>query len=408
MPRKPKPVENLVLRERVGKDGRKTATYYYREQVNGRDKWRSCRTDDRQTAIGVVEQLKALKHNPTLAFVTLEAPKANIDPGITYEQYAQEYIDKVIALKTNEVTSDTARYALRKSMEFWGALPVASITHRHCEDLVIWLRKRGTNNSVRNWTFIAWGLCKRAVKDGLLKSNPWEDVSKGIIPPRTPRTRVLSPEEQETFASRLDPEFARALTVMTGSGLRSKELLGLEMRHLDFTRKMIDLTPEIVKGGKKARSIPMVPAVEQALRDQIEARKNGTVGGGIKFRPGRPRSERYAKKLFNFSYGNLKGRLRESVKATSKAYGLQGFTAHDARRTFGTRCATGTGLERPVPPASLQAMMGHHDISITSQFYIHLNDDDLKASMRGNLGLPTDRSQNRSQAKKIAISGRKS
>jgi integrase len=205
-------------------------------------------------------------------------------------------------------------------------------------------------------------LFAEAISRGTVGRDPWADVDrKRVIPRGTKRTRVIQEDEQEKVMAKMGDESRRAFIVMLGTGVREDELLRLESRHCDFDGGLLRLTADIVKGktrssdtGETAREVPMQPAVVQALREQMAARQAGEVGPYYRRKQG--------PQLWNMS----RTTLSEAFTRAILAVGIEHFTQHDTRRTFGTRCA-----EAGVKPHRLQAWMGHADISTTMRFYVH-------------------------------------
>jgi integrase len=68
-----------------------------------------------------------------------------------------------------------------------------------------------------------------------------------------------------------------------------------------------------------------------------------------------------------FDYKN-----RQSLKAIRKELSKYGFSFHDFRSTFGTRCA------KILKPYELKKVMRHKDIRTTDKYYINVELDEIR------------------------------
>ena len=63
-------------------------------------------------------------------------------------------------------------------------------------------------------------------------------------------------------------------------------------------------------------------------------------------------------------------------KIAAKA-GIETFSMHTFRHTFATRC-----IEAGMKPKTLQQILGHSNINITMNLYVHVTDDEKKREMK--------------------------
>lgn len=158
------------------------------------------------------------------------------------------------------------------------------------------------------------------------------------------------------------------------TGLRRGEICGLKWDDIDF----------------KKRSV----SVRRSVADQY--------GGGVKFMPPKWNSYRELplspiaivfleeKYLVNnergFVFQNNKGtvqspsalsqKLKRQMKFMEKSFNCKALTAHELRHTFGTNLRrSGKDIY------TIQRMMGHKDINVTSEIYVHNEFDELKKVM---------------------------
>jgi integrase len=140
------------------------------------------------------------------------------------------------------------------------------------------------------------------------------------------------------------------------TGLRQGELVALRWRDVDFAGQHIRVTASYTNGvlstpkSGKVRSVPMAPAVAEALarltRDPV-VHPDGLVFAG----PG------------GGAYLDASALLKRHKRALAAA-GLRPLRFHDLRHTFGTRMIAKADIVR------VQEWMGHADIETTRK-YLH-------------------------------------
>lgn len=150
------------------------------------------------------------------------------------------------------------------------------------------------------------------------------------------------------------------LELMYGAGLRVSELVNLTIYSIDLENDII-----LIEGkGNKERIVPLNPYAKEALLNYLEVR--GTL---IKTKNGVPdklflnnHGKGISRQGFNFILKNI---LEEKDIKTHA-------TPHTLRHTFATDL-----LNNGADLKSIQALLGHEDISTTS-IYTHVVDNKLK------------------------------
>lgn len=348
-------MENLVRRNGV---------WYVRRMIRGRVRRISTRQTDKELAKKAARRILSALDTDTVDELL---GKVKRGPIPTYAALVEGYLASVSAHKARPIND---KMSLRRSVAAWGHRAIDSISLQDCIDLLASLRAGGRSENIVS---LEWTLCKamfnHAKRLKLLTANPWAELPKVLRPRRRPRTRVLDREEQGPFLSQLVGIYYDLAVVVMGSGLRGKELRGLvPKRHCDFANNRLTLTPDIVKGGKRGRSLPMLPEVKDVLLRYLA--KNG----GDQLKP-----------LFHYHVAEQS----RVYRAAAKAVKIPVVTMHDLRRTFGTRCA-----ESGVPMHTLKDWMGHASITITEQFYTHSSvtfEAQLAQRVTGQMGLPAAR-----------------
>ena len=183
-------------------------------------------------------------------------------------------------------------------------------------------------------------------------------------PKRRSKGRPLAGEEFERMLTKCsDQDFRDYLTGLWLSGLRLAESLDFwwdreDKQHLDFSgkRPMIVIPAETEKGGRDRR-IPLTPGFAEFLEGLPGDRKGKVF---------KVRGNADCVGLKVSTIGREAG-----VKVGQKGPKVKYASAHDLRRSFGTRWA------KQLMPAQLMVLMRHEDINTTMKFYVDLPASEL-------------------------------
>lgn len=243
--------------------------------------------------------------------------------------------------------------------------------------------------SLRQHKNVLFQTLKMAVRDGLIPSNPCEQV---ILPQATRyQGKFYSVEQLYCLLDVTKGERLHPLIYITSIyGLRRSELLGLKWDSIDFERKILTIRHTVAKVTKVVekdktknassfRSFPLTPAAEEIFKDMQrqeelnqklfakEYHKNDYV---FKWEDGRPYSPDYISHAFS--------KLLEK-------YNLPHIRFHELRHSCASLLiAQGYGLK------DVQEWLGHSDIKMTANIYGHL-DTKRKQGIAANMQrlLPT-------------------
>ncbi len=187
-----------------------------------------------------------------------------------------------------------------------------------------------------------------AIEQDRVSANPCRKVKKLLMD--NVRTRYLSTEEEARLLGILKGRLVHLrpiVIVAIDTGLRRGELLGLEKEQVDFSLRVINV--KRTKSGK-GRTVPMTPRVQETLLDVFA--ESG--------------SSRYV--FANPDTGRPMTDVKHSFTTAVRAAGLEDFTFHDLRHTFGTRLAA-SGAD----VVKIRELMGHASITTTMR-YMHASD----------------------------------
>jgi integrase/recombinase XerD len=278
------------------------------------------------------------------------------------------------ALQTERGASLHTLAAYRRDLAgFTAALGRAgrSVTTARVSDLTEYLaglRRRGlgARSTARHLSAVR-GLYRFLLGTGEIRRDPTEHLEAPRPPRRLPRT--LSVDDAAALVESPDlsvPEGLRdraMLELLYGSGLRASECLTLRIDDLNVTAGYVMATG---KGGRQR----LVPAGVHALRwvqRYVATSRPGFVRGGE------------SGVLFLNRYGRPLSRqgLWAIIKRAARRAGIRSSVSpHTLRHSFASHL-----LERGADLRSVQAMLGHADIS-TTQIYTHLPSSAVRAMYR--------------------------
>ena len=261
-----------------------------------------------------------------------------------------------------------------------GHIRLDRLTHadvQHCVDLVVDQAKIATAETLR---LVLHGMCKLAVRRGLLTTNPVVDIA---LPPRQRRAyRVLSVHEAQRLLDvcRIGNARLRQLYpiahLLLHTGLRRGEALGLRWDAVDFEHRTIDVREQLKRqpggfglGETKTGGRRLVFAAEVVM--EVLARHKREQDA-LREQLGPAYADR------GFVFTRLDGRARmhgvpigpntlsrwfaEALQAAE----LPALRIHDLRDTAAT-LAIAAGVDL----VTVSEQLGHSSIAMTADRYVH-------------------------------------
>ena len=159
------------------------------------------------------------------------------------------------------------------------------------------------------------------------------------------------------------------------TGLRTGELVGLKWEDIDFDNKMVKIQRSMEYrhstgvwrvGEPKSRSgYRTIPLTDEAIRILVAQKEKNKK---IKIIP-----IEWSEYIFLSRKGEL---VKNSAYDTSlfkicEKAGINKFSMHVLRHTFATRC-----IEGGMMPKTLQKILGHSNIGITMNLYVHITEEE--------------------------------
>lgn len=204
------------------------------------------------------------------------------------------------------------------------------------------------------------GFYKFLLMDGHIKKHPAEDLDtpkKGFYLPN-----FMNEDEVERLLSQ--PDVSREiglrdraiLEMMYASGLRVSEAANLRIGDIDIDAGILTCRGK----GNKERKVPLGKSAVEWLKAHLAKR--------------RKREHIELRNLFVTSTTRPISRqtIFKFIKGYAKEAGLHDVSPHTLRHSFATHL-----LQRGADSRSVQAMLGHVDIS-TTQIYTHITDQHLR------------------------------
>ncbi len=238
------------------------------------------------------------------------------------------------------------------------------LTQRALQDFIAELRRLGLSaRSTARAVHAVRGLYKFAVREGRLRSDPMENLRApkafSALPRCLSTAQVDALLEAPDTKTPLGVRDRAILELLYAGGLRVSELIAIEPDDLDLEIGLLTC----MGMGRKERLVP----IGRVACEWVSRYLGGVRGRLLK---GKPAPELFlSERGGRLSRMGLWGIVRRYAVKTGVAGTL---TPHVLRHSFATHL-----LERGADLRSLQAMLGHADIS-TTQIYTHISRERLR------------------------------
>ena len=208
---------------------------------------------------------------------------------------------------------------------------------------------------------------KFLVRDGRLKTNPAELISAPRLPKKLPSyltegeaATVVEMPQGAGFKGLRDRAI---LELLYASGLRVRELVGLNDENVDMPQQLV----RVFGKGKKQRIVPFGELAAKALASYVEERDRLALS--------RPDDERHVPVFVSVRGHRLDARdvQRLVEKVRMRLPSGRRMTAHTLRHTFATHL-----LERGADLRAIQELLGHASLATTEK-YTHVTLEHLRA-----------------------------
>jgi len=321
---------------------RPSGIYYGVYSYKGKRVWRSTRARTHEEAIHIVNRI-GIKYESwkNLTILQLQANLLDVLEGTLAPGTLQIY-----------------KNALKMFAEVLDDLYLMSITPYHIEKFKSARLKQVSPQMVSIEFRTLKAAFSRAVKFGMIETNPFKDVRDVKIPEKEPR--ILSKEEFEHLTRVIgDQPLKYILIVAVYTMMRAGELIHLRWSDIDIERGFIHLKNQegFTLKGRRGRSIPLNQSAIDALR-RLQNDSVYVCEREITFR--RPVAS-----------------LSRRFKMYARRAGLpEEIHLHSLRHTGATWLS-----QKGVPIFFTQKILGHSSIS-TTLIYTRRDDEDLRKAIQ--------------------------
>ena len=261
-----------------------------------------------------------------------------------------------------------------------GKMFLKDVKPMDCQRVLNMMEKRYSGSTIYQTHITLSNMFNSALENELIDKTPMTRSVK-LPKPVVKKNKVLTIEEQERFMeeAKKSSNYPQYLFILN-TGTRTGEMIGLKWEDLDFDNNKIYIrrtmefrysNQEWTIGPPKTktsfREIPMTKANREMLLKLKKEAENG----------------RFVEDRFKeFVFINKKGTPTKNstydshlMKLTNKAQ-IQNISMHTLRHTFATRC-----VEAGMKPKTLQMILGHANINVTMNLYVHLTDEEKRKEM---------------------------
>ncbi len=275
------------------------------------------------------------------------------------------YLQVERGLAKNSITSYKRDMAKLKNFAEDEGLELINISRTDLRGFIADLSRSGLSpSSVGRIISAVRGFYKFLLLDGHIKKHPAEDLdtpTKGFYLPK-----FMTEDEVESLLSQPDVtqeiglRDRAILEIMYASGLRVSEAANLRIDDIDIDSGILTCKGK----GNKQRKVPLGKSAIEWIKSYLANRKK------------KEHIER--KNLFVTNLGKpiTRQTIFKFIKQYAQKAGLEEVSPHTLRHSFATHL-----MQRGADSRSVQAMLGHVDIS-TTQIYTHITDQHLRKTYK--------------------------
>lgn len=279
-------------------------------------------------------------------------------------------------VRPNTVRNYTERYH-RNIKKVIGKKLLTEVKPIHCQKIFTDMADEGYKTSTIYQTRIAlFNMLEFAKENDVILSNPCKKSVKSDMGKPSQKKEALTIDMQKRFLKQATGQsYENQYRFILQTGLRTGELVGLKWTDVDFENKTVKIqrsmeyrhsAGEWRVGEPKSKSgYRTIPLTDEAIRILIAQQEKNKK---IKIIP-----MEWTEYIFLCRKGEpVKNSTYDTAlfKICEKA-GIKKFSMHVLRHTFATRC-----IEGGMMPKTLQKILGHSNIGITMNLYVHITEEE--------------------------------
>lgn len=297
------------------------------------------------------------------------------------EMTVKAWFDYWISMKKRIVRPNTVRnYTERYEQNIdpvIGKLLLSEVRPIQCQAIMNKMADEGYRTStIYQARITLYNMLDYAYQNDVIMKNPCNGTVKSDIGKPSQKKEALTLEKQKKFVKGIAGNtYEYQYKFLLQTGLRTGELVGLKWSDIDFDSHILTIsrsmeyrhsTGEWRIGEPKSKSgYRSIPLTEEALdilcRQRLKNRE-------VKVTPMEWTDYvflcRRGTPVKNSTYDTMLSKQCDKI-------GIPRFSMHVLRHTFATRC-----IEAGMKPKTLQTILGHANIGITMNLYVHTTEDE--------------------------------
>lgn len=293
------------------------------------------------------------------------------------DAWFEYWIDlKKKTVRPNTVRNYSERYE-RNIKNVIGNKLLTEVKSIHCQKIFSDMADEGYKTTTIYQTRIAlYNMLEFAKENEVIITNPCKKSVKSDIGKPSDKKEALTIDDQRRFlAAAKGQSYEYQYRFALQTGLRTGELVGLKWEDINFERKTLTIERSMEfrykvgewrvgppKSKSGYRTIPLTDEAICILKAQKEKNRKLKVI-----------DKEWADTVFLCRKGQpVKNSTYDTAlfKICDKA-GIKRFSMHVLRHTFATRC-----IEGGMMPKTLQKILGHSNIGITMNLYVHITEEE--------------------------------
>lgn len=288
-------------------------------------------------------------------------------------------------IKGNTVRRNTKRNYSERYMhnikDELGDMIISEVKPMHCQRVLNLMEEEYKGSTMEQCRITMYNIFADALENKIIATNP---VTRSVKCPKKVESKIrfLTKEEHIKFleaAKNSSNYYQYALILQTG--LRAGELTGLKWSDIDFEKRTLSVNrsmefryseQKFLTGEPKSKSGYRTIPLTQEAYDILKAKEH----------------ERSLEKVRDIRFKDIVFINRKGTPTKNSAYdstlyklakkaGIEKLSMHSLRHTFATRA-----IEAGMRPKTLQKLLGHSNIGITMNLYVHVSEDEKEKEMQ--------------------------
>lgn len=304
---------------------------------------------------------------------------------MTVDAWFNYWITEIKAKTVRWSTLNSYKDRYNKNIkELIGNMIISDVKPMHCQNVMNVMDNDGySGSSMARTKATLSAMFSDACENELIASNP---ATKSVKCPKKPEksTKVLTLDDQEKLlaAAKESINYDHFLFILQ-TGVRSSELRGLKWDDIDFQNRIIHIRRNVTYDSSNNRFVTGELKTHSGQRDIPMTQTAYELLVRIK-----RRQEKQKYKVISFEFADHVFLNRNCKLLPNSNYdrclekicykaGIEKISMHTLRHTFATRC-----IESGMKPKTLQKILGHANISMTMDLYVHVTEDEKEKEMK--------------------------